>query len=321
MKRRSAYLLVPVMLAACIKDELPVPVASRGDASSHQVCMGTGYAHQIWFDIGTGTAVSENARSAWDLAFESSGDGWHVMLNGSCLMTAWNIGPVVITAAHDTIGMHAGRHIDAPSGDMDSTAVGDWRNTNDVYILDLGYDANGTLRGQRKLRFLSVDANTFSFESAMLDGSDHRTTNVVKDPARGSTHYSFANGTVAIEPQLGAWDLCFTQYTHQFYEPFLPYLVNGVLVDGQRTRVAQITDRQFAGIALSDTLSFPFEHRRNTIGYDWKFYSFETASYTIVPDLAYIVQDSEGWFYKLRFLDFYGPQGQAGCPLFETVPL
>ena len=321
MRKHFAYPLMMVLLAGCIKDELPVPVAPRGDASSHQVCMGNGYSQQIWFDLGSGAVVSENARADWDLAFESSTDGWRVMLNGARLMTAWNIGPMDITLAHDTVGMYEGRRIDAPSGDRDSTAVGDWRNADDVYIIDLGYSANGLLLGQRKVRFLSVDPSAFTFESTALDGSDHRTASLTKDPARGSTYFSFTNGAVTIEPQLGTWDLLFTQYTHQFYDPYLPYLVNGVLVDDARTRVARITDRDFAAIALTDTLAFPFEQRRNTIGYDWKYYSFETSSYTVVPDLSYIVQDAEGYFYKLRFLEFYGPQGKSGCPLFETVPL
>lgn len=321
MKNATVYLASLLLLAGCMKDELPVPAAPRGDASSHQVCMGSGYSQQLWFDLGTGAVVNENTRADWDLALESNAEGWRVMLNGARLMTAWNIGSVDITLPHDTLGMYDGRRIDAPSGDPDSTAVGDWRNMNNVYVVDLGYSSNGSLLGQRKVRFLSVDGSAFTLESTAMDGGDHRSAIVTKDPTRSFTYFSFDNGTVPIEPPMGTWDLLFTQYTHQFYDPYLPYLVNGVLVDGSRTRVARIVDRDFASVTLTDTLSFPFERKRNTIGYDWKYYSFETSAYTMVPDLSYIVQDAQGYFYKLRFLEFYGPQGQSGCPLFETVPL
>lgn len=321
MKAALTYSGIALLAAGCIKDELPIPAADRGDAVSHQLCMGSTYSQQIWFDLGGGSVVSQNARTDWDLAFESAPDGWHVMLNGAHLMTAWNIGPVDITAAHDTVGMSAGRRIDAPSGDPDSTAIGDWRNGDDVFIIDLGYDALGAPAGQRQLRILGVTGSAFSIETTALDGGEFVNATITKDPSRGFTYFSFANGTVAIEPPGAEWDLLFTQYTHLFHEPFLPYLVNGVLVDGRRTRVARINGHDFASITLADTLAFPFEQRRNTIGYDWKTYSFETSTYSIVPDLAYIVQDGEGWYYKLRFLDFYGAQGQTGCPLFETVRL
>ncbi|MBK8499243.1 MAG: HmuY family protein [Flavobacteriales bacterium] len=321
MKPALTYFTIALLAAGCIKDELPIPAADRGDAVSHRLCMGTTYSQQLWFDLGSGSVVSQNARTDWDLAFESAPDGWHVMLNGARLMTAWNIGPMDLTAGHDTVGMSAGRRIDAPSGDLDSTAIGDWRNSDDVYIIDLGYDALGASAGQRKLRILGVASTAFTIESAMLDGSGFVNATITKDLSRGFTCFSFANGTVPIEPLGTDWDLLFTQYTHLFYEPFLPYLVNGVLVDGRRTRVARISGHDFASITLADTLAFPFEQRRNTIGYDWKTYSFETSTYTIVSDLAYIVQDGEGWYYKLRFLDFYGDQGQTGCPMFETVRL
>ncbi len=321
MKNSFTYLLSGLLLCGCVKDELPVPRADRGGATSHRVCLGSGYAQQIWFDLGTGSVVSENERTAWDLAFESAPDGWHVMLNGSRLMSAWNIGSVDLHQPHDTLGLYDGRRIDAPSGRLDSTAVGDWRSGADVYMIDRGYGSDGTFLGQRQVRFLSVDATTFSFEHTDLAGGDAHTVTVQKDPSRTYTYFSFTSGQVLIEPVLGAWDLQFTQYTHQFYEPYIPYLVNGVLIDGAHTRVAELAGVDFAGVTLGDTAAFPFDHLRNTIGYDWKTYSFETSSYTVVPDRVYIVQDHEGYFFKLRFLEFYGPQGQTGCPLFEVVPL
>ncbi|MBK9176165.1 MAG: hypothetical protein IPM46_07485 [Flavobacteriales bacterium] len=93
------------------------------------------------------------------------------------------------------------------------------------------------------------------------------------------------------------------------------------MLSASTTRVSRITGRDFASITATDTLLFPMEGRRNAIGYDWKVYSFETSAYSIVPDLAFIVRDADGYLYKLRFIEFYGPQGQTGCPLFETVPL
>ncbi|MBL0128332.1 MAG: hypothetical protein IPP83_12970 [Flavobacteriales bacterium] len=316
----TAWVVMSVLLAGCMKDELPVPKTPRGNAATYQFCLGEGYGQQLWFDLGSGTVVSDNARTVWDLAFESAPDGWRVFLNGSRLMTAWDIGAVDLEAAHDTVGMHAGRRIDAPSGRADSTAIGDWRGTGHVYLIDRGYGANGESLDPIKLRMTGVSTTAYSIEYAQLDGSGRIAFTVNKDPLREHTSFSFSTGVLPVEPVIGAWDFCITQYTHQFYEPYLPYLVAGMLTP-HSVRVAEIDGMDFAAVALSDTLSSPFTGERNAIGYDWKVYSFETSSYSIVPRRSYIVQDAEGFFFKLRGIEFYGPQGQTGCPQFEVVPL
>lgn len=307
-------------LSSCLKEELPVPAHERGAGMSLETCMGPGYQDQLWLDLRTGEMRSSNVKTAWDLAFESEPDGWHIFLNGSKLMTAWNIGPVDITAAHDTTGMAAGQRIDAPSGDRDSTAIGDWRGRNDVFIIDLGFDAIGMPQGLRKIRFVSMSNAAFTFDVARLNGSQLTTVTVPKDPARSFTCYRIGSGVVSVEPPRGEWDLVMTQYTHQFYEPFLPYLVAGAL-SAEGVRVAEFETQDFDAISLADTASNPFSTARDAIGYDWKDYNFETGAYEIDRSRAYIVEDAEHYFHKLRFVDFYGEQGQVGCPRFEVVPL
>ena len=320
MKRFLLFPTLAVLLGSCIKDELPIPAHAPGAGRITEVCMGSAYQDQLWMDIGTGTVVATNVKTAWDLAFDSSPEGWRVWLNGSRLMTAWDRGAVDITQPMDTIGMFAGRRIDAPSGVSDSTAFGDWRGTNKVYILDMGYTALGEWLGLRKVRFMAVDGDHFSLESAGLDGADRSSITITKEQTHDLTYFSFAQGVVPIEPLSTSWDLVFTQYTHQFYVPYLPYIVTGALTS-PRVRVAIVQDADFTGLALRDTLQFPFSDHRNSIGFLWKTYSFETSSYTIDNSLAYIIQDAEGYFHKMRFLDFYSVQGQVGCPRFEVVPL
>ncbi|MFN3874877.1 MAG: HmuY family protein [Flavobacteriales bacterium] len=320
MRVAAHIMLLAALLASCMKEELPAPRAPRGDARTTQLCLGAGYANQLWFDLGSGEVVSQNPRTAWDLAFESAPDGWRVLLNGSRLMTAWPLGAVDIAQPHDTAGLSALRRVDAASLHPDSLAFGDWRGTGGVFIVDLGLAPDGAPMGLRKLRIDGHGPDSYSITHALIDGTGIASATVAKDPRRSFTCWSFAEGVVPIEPPAGSWDLCFTQYTHRFDEFSLDYLVNGVL-SAATTRVARVTGRDFASIGASDTLAFPFWDERNAIGYDWKVYSFETGSYSIVPDLAFIVKDADGYLYKLRFVEFYGPQGQTGCPMFETVPL
>ena len=313
--------LLGVGLTSCLKEELPVPARERDTtARSVQVCMGPGYQEQLWLDLGTGEVVSSNVKTAWDLAFESAPDGWRIYLNGSKMMTAYNIGPVDMTQTQDTVGMATGRHIDAPSGHRDSTAIGDWRGQDQVFIVDLGLDAIGIPQGLRKFKFLSSSPTEFVFEVARLNGTQHSMVTVPKDPSRSFTCYKTGTGVVDIEPQHGNWDLVVTQYTHQFYEPFLPYLVAGAL-SAKGVRASKVHGVVFENVTLADTLSHPFNASRDAIGYDWKEYVFETASYVVDHTRVYIVQDAEGLFYKLQFIDFYSESGQVGCPSFQVVAL
>jgi hypothetical protein len=119
----------------------------------------------------------------------------------------------------------------------------------------------------------------------------------------------------------GTWDIVLTRYTHNFEDIVLPYIVVGALIDGTDVRVSRITGKSFAEVSIADTVQHPFEQRRDIIGYNWKEYSFETSSYTCLPDLVYILHNAQGMFFKLHFMDFYGAQGQAGCPLYAVKEL
>jgi hypothetical protein len=318
---KNAYLLMlGLHLTACMKEELPVPAATRGATVTLQECLGPGYQNQLWIDLGSGSVVGSNTKEAWDLAFESGPDAWRVWLNGARLMTAWDLGTVDIAAAHDTVGMFAGRRIDAPSGHPDSTAIGDWRGRNAVFLVDMGYNSQGQSLGFRKFRFRQVSSLEYVMDVASLDGSQVGTVVVPKDPDRHRSCYRIGVGAVHIEPQSRSWDLVLTHYTHQFYDPVIPYLVVGLL-SAPDVRVAQLDDRSFDAVQLTDTLQHPFNAHRDAIGYDWKDYSFEEAAYTVEPRTVYIVQDGDGYFFKLNFLDFYGAQGQVGCPLMQVAPL
>lgn len=319
MKTGHAPAVLLFLLCGCIKDELPVPAHDPGGVNVVQVCLGAGYAQQVWLDLGGGAVVSTNDRMAWDLAFECGPDGWRVMLNGSRMMTAWDCGQDDIAQPTDTAGMHAGRRIDAPSGDPDSTAIGDWRAEHPVFVLDLGYGTSGQWLGLKKIKLVASDQSGYTFLSADIDGGDVQDHAVQRDAQRSSACFSLAtNATVAIEPMRGQWDLCFTQYTHQFYEPYIPYLVAGALSDMSTVRVARITDIPFEQVDLADTLEHPFSHARNAIGYDWKTYDFDLGSYTVDASIVYLVRDAEGWYHKLHFVDYYGDLGQVGCPTFEV---
>jgi len=309
-----------LLLAGCLKDELPVAARPMGTAVAGQACMGTDYGDQVWYDIGNNAIVAVNSKMDWDLAFECGAEGWHVRLNTSRFMRAVPTAQTDMAQALDTTGFAPLWRIDHNAGSADSTAIGDWRTDEPVYAIELGYNLIGLNMGVRKLRMTSVDAGGYTFELAQLNGSGAQTFSITKDPMGGYVHFNIGSGTsVPIAPPRGAYDLVFTQYTYQFYEPYTAYLVTGALGAFSGARVAPLVAADFQGVVLADTLMQPFIAADDAIGYDWKVYDFDLGIYTVDPQRVFIVQDSEGLFFKLRFTDFYNDAGDRGCPTFESV--
>ncbi|HRH69496.1 MAG TPA: HmuY family protein [Flavobacteriales bacterium] len=322
--RVSAPVLLALLLThtGCIRDELAVPAHEPGTAVTRELCLEPGYENQLWYDVASGTVMASNDKSAWDLSFESDGSGWRIRLNGSRAMWAWDAGNNSMDQPTDTVGMGAGRRYDRPSGHPDSTAIGDWRSGQHVYVIDMGADQQGLSMGLRKLQVLTVDGSAYTIVTAALDGTGVTQHTVAKDAQREYTMFSMVEGVVPIEPVQRTWDLVLTRFTTEVYQPiFLPYYQVTGFLTSLGTRVSRQTTADFDAVSLGDTLAHPFSTDRNAIGYDWKTYSFETNSYTVDPSIVYIIQDAEGYYHKLRFLDYYNQVGDIGCPQFEVVAL
>lgn len=322
---KSAQALAPLvlfLLTACIKEETAVPARQPGPVIVRELCLDPGYENQLWYDLGTGTVRASNDKTVWDLSFESAGSGWRIRLNSSKSMWAWDRGDVPMDQPGDTMGMNAGRRYDRPNGHPDSTAIGDWRSGRHVYIIDLGIDRVGPPLGLRKIEFVSVDQDAYTIVTAALDGTAVTSHTIAKDNSREHTMFSFASGVIPIEPPAGTWDLVLTRYTTEVYQPFfLPYYQVTGFLGSRGTRVSRQVTNDLDAVSLADTVAHPFRSDRNAIGYDWKTYSFETNSYAVDPSIVYIVQDAEGYFHKLRFVDYYNQVGEIGCPRFEVAAL
>ena len=309
-----------LLCSSCLKEELPVPAHVQGDALEGQACIGADYGQQVWFDLSTNSIVSTNSKMDWDLAFECGAEGWQVRVNTSRFMRAVATAQADISQPLDTAGFGTLWRIDHNGGSADSTAIRDWRTDHPVYALDLGYTTAGLPMGVRELQVLSVDANGYSFSIAQMNGSGVQTFTVPKDPMRSYVHFSIASAQVVnIAPPLGTYDLVFAQYSYQFYDPLMAYLVTGATAGFSGTRVARILSDDFTSVDLTDTLDHPFISDEDGIGYDWKEYDFDAGVYTVFPDRVFLVQDAQGLFYKLHFTDFYNDLGERGCPTFEVV--
>jgi hypothetical protein len=329
-----AFLLIIFLLNACFKEDEKVTPHDPGDVETVSIELTQDYRYQVYYDLGSGEVVSTNLKKNWDLGFDCTDYGWKVILNTSNFMVAAATGLTDFSIPVDTTGLTW--KFDASSGNPDSLAIGKWVDflppdsvktyTNEVYLIDRGYDELGNLRGLRKIVFQELGDSTYTFRYANLDGSNENTFIIKKDPKVNYTCFSFDEGgkQLDIEPVKYDWDLLFTQYTTLLYtnegDPY-PYLLTGVLSNPSGLQVAQDTLHDFSSIDIDSAESLVFSSAQDEIGYDWKDVvgdvSSGIVSYVIVEGLNYIVLDNEGYYYKLRFISFYNNSGEKGYPTFE----
>jgi len=318
-----SILIVCGLFASCDVDERAVPKPAPGDAMNAEVTMGADYAWQLYFDLETGQMVSKNKKTDWDLGFETTAEGFHVVINSGKSMFVYNTHSNDFAAMSDTAGKLSERLWDAPSGSFDSTAIGDWKTDKNVYFVDLGYDEAGTRLGFKKIQFLNVDGTSYEVKFADINGSNLVQRTIAKDADYNLVFLSFqTSDLVKIEPPKDRWDLVFTQYTHIFYDTtaeILPYLVTGCLINRNNTFAAKDTAVTFATIGLDLAESITLTPALNAIGYDWK--TFNGTTYATNSKANYIIKNRNGFYFKLHFLDFYSATGEKGTPTFEYQKL
>jgi hypothetical protein len=318
--KNTAACCFTLFLAACKKTELPILAHNAGNVTTAMVNMEANYKWQIYYDLESNTMVGQNLKTAWDLGFEATSDGYHIILNAAKAEFAINTGVSNFEAMQDTIGFAANKSWDEPTGNIDSTAIGDWRTGNFVYLIDRGYNEIGEHQGFRKIQFQFVDATHYILRFAQLDGEGDTVVQINKDDRYNFQFLSFTSNTVVlVEPPKEQWDLCFSQYTHIFYNPLMTYLVTGCLLNRNNTSAVMDAQQPFTLINYSQISNYTLSQSINVIGYDWKV--FALGNYTTNPLMNYIIKNRHGYYYKLHFIDFYNSVGTKGNPKWEFQQL
>lgn len=323
-------LLSPLLLgcvlagfSSCLNKEtaMPLPPAKPhepGDEIVSAVSMGSDYKLQIFYNLEKNTVVGSNDFTAWDLGFETSASGWHVLLNTARFMKAYKTTKTDLASVKvsDTVGIKVA--IDAPSGSLDSTAFGDWKG-GQVYIIVRGYNAAGEDQGLLKVKILSVDAGAYQVQWANMDGGAIHTIEVKKDDKYNLSFLSLDNAgkTLLVEPPKTDWDVVFTKYTHIYYEmDNMPYSVVGCVLNRYKTTAGPLSGGgKFGDIKLEQATDTRLYEHINTIGFDWKTYTGST--YRVDTNKHFIIRNSDGLYFKLRFIGFLDKAGIKGNPAWQ----
>lgn len=305
---------------------------------SDTVSTRAGYSHHCYYQLGTGDTL-QVARSSWDLAFEVTGQGSGIRLNGTLGHQLYQYpgGGVSDWTNLDTTGMAASwpRHFDSDT----SWSIGAFNRTTDnnfdlgwgtynfvthvvsgdsLYVIRLGNSQ------YKKIWIQSLAGGAYTFRHADLDNQHDTVQTLAKAdfPDQYFAYLSFDPLLVrALGPTKTNWDLVFTSYLAEI-QPGLSYGVSGVLAN-PALKVAKL--QQVDPLTASWT-GANFSSNISTIGYDWKAINMQTFAYDIQDSLVYFVEDASSNVWRVVFTGFGGSSngnfyfGTTLVPLAQNSP-
>lgn len=318
--KQLIYFLLIIAICSCKKDELAIQKHNSGNVLTASVNMESNYKWQLFYDLETNSIIKQVQKTEWDLGFESSSEGYHIILNSAKAVFSRSIKTTDFESIKDTIGFAENKLWDEPSGNLDSTAIGDWRNQNNSYLIDRGFNEKGEHQGFRKIQFQSVTKTHYNVRFAELSGKGDTILQIQKDTNYNFQYLSFnSNQEVLIEPKKQLWDICFSQYIHVFYNPTTTYLVTGCLLNRYKTAAVLDSIASFESMNFGSISKYTFSTNINTIGYGWKVYLLGV--YTTSSHFNYLIRNRNGLYFKLHFVDFYDTFGVKGNPKWEYQQL
>ena len=318
---KSIYiLLISIFLfASCEKKDSPIILPPKGNGNVMHVDMGENYDYQFFISLENNKIVHISSTHNWDLAFSSKPNEHGIYLNGAKLMSAINTHKTNFADVGFTDSLDKGGKwkYDEASGLIDSTAIGDWTQKNEVYLIKLSNTSNQI----RKIKFLSEDIYEYKVEVGDINSTEGAVLTILKNKQQNYTYFSFdflstVNG---VEPNNTDWDIQITTYNYTFFDqnPILPYIVNGALLNPNGTIAYKDSLNVYNNLDENFATSHALSSKKNTIGYDWKKYDIDKNLYSIDNRYSYIIKTQSGQYFKLHFLDFYSSTGIKGSPKFE----
>jgi hypothetical protein len=119
-----AVIVCIILLTSCFKEDDKIVPHDPGDVKTQVIELTKDYRYQVYFDLSSEKIISTNLKTEWDLGFECSEKGWHIILNTSNFMLAAKSGLTDFDQPVDTVGYKW--NFDVSTGDPDSTAIGQW---------------------------------------------------------------------------------------------------------------------------------------------------------------------------------------------------
>jgi hypothetical protein len=344
-----------LVLSSCSSDDTPsepIEIVIEGASISPEVG-GPNEPNQVYVDLSTSTTTAIQ-RDTWDLGFYS-GTEFRVTINGSIAMAAaqlttididavtssdqevQDLQPMTGTNTYDAVSM---QYVDTPDGNLSGTAFAEISATNEnnhVYLVNLGYEVGtetpatgsinttGDLRGWKKVRLLQ-DGSNYILQYADLDDTTHQEVSISKNTNYNYSFFSFnTEATVSVEPEKGAWDLNFTTFTDEVFigaDSYGPYFYSDFVVNNTKADVTiymidtDVEAFTYDNFTLADVESVSFSSDQRALGSSWRNSGGPSSLPSLKDNVFYVVNDTDGNYYKLQFLALTNADGERGYPEF-----
>ena len=185
------YLFLFLFTISCEQEELPISPHQTGDVLVQQIEMLQDYRYQVFYNLENNEIVSENLKIEWDIGFENTPSGFHIVLNSS---TYSGLSYIENQQFDDIISSNnLVWSFDDPNGNLDSTAFGDYRLLNGFFVIDRGFDLQGNKRGFKKLKIDSVNSQFYTRTYSNLDNSEISTIQINKNNSYRYSCFSFSD--------------------------------------------------------------------------------------------------------------------------------
>lgn len=351
MKKLNSFLAIALVAAtftACKKDnDEPIVVIPPSDGSTLTLNglisseAGSAAGNSVYVDFSTDKQTSAD-RDSWDLGFYSGTD-FKVILNAtngsSALLVNKTDLNAVSAADFDPNALKVGQGggvltatattpvvIDDPreASIINKTVIATVSATdadNKVYILNRKGGSNTVLATDDlyKIRVLRKGTG-YTLQYAKVNATNFSSIDVAKNNLTNFQFVSLVKGTTTVvEPAKAEWDLTWgysMYYTATFPYAFSDLVFINNLGGTSAASVAVTTTKTYASFAEADLTGVTFSTARDIIGSTWR--NTTGSAIGVNPNVFFLVKDSFGNIYKLKFVSFISNDGGTrGKPVIE----
>jgi hypothetical protein len=288
------------------------------------------YDYQSFFDFSSDTTTAVSANNLWQIEFATASKAWEIRVNSAAYYQVYKTGDTAFNGIA-TVTDPLKYIFDTSSGYADSSAFASWLDrsavpavpSREVFLVGL-FDGI-KVKAKWKIRIENVTDTSYSFTYATFPSGTPRSVVLIKDKSVSYQQYDLVNqSAVGIEPAAIDYDLLFTQYGTILYDNTgvaTPYFVRGILLNPYKVEASLDTVHAFADITYDLIKDNNFSKVRDVIGHTWKDVKVDqvgnTAEYFVNTKLNWLIKDTEGFIYKMRFIEFYNSQAQVGYTTIE----
>lgn len=306
------------------------------ESNSMQLDGGTGGSeaiNSVFVDLSANKQTPVK-RDSWNLGFYS-GSEYRVILNymlANAMAQELDKNDLNAVTTADTIGMVLSssfvpedlNKVDDYEGDLTKTVIKEVSANDDdnkVYILNLAgladpnveYDPRESPKKWVKIRVLR-NGDGYTVQYADIADTDFKTINVSKNTDYQFSYVSLITGKeVEVTPKKDQWDIEWGKFSYftafgpnNVYYPFsdLVFINNG---DGVQAAEVLIADVSYDAYNENNIATTTFSGDRDVIGSKWRATTGDEIG--VKTDRFYVIKDSDGNYYKLKFVSFTEADG------------